>query len=47
MKRKEDSLRELWGNIKHTDICIIRYKKEKREKTLENAQRDNELKTLP
>ena len=46
MKRKEDSLRDLWV-IKHTDICIIRYKKEKREKTLENAQRDNELKTLP
>ena len=22
MKRNEDSLRELWGNIKCTDICI-------------------------
>ena len=22
MKRNEDSLRDLWDNIKHTDICI-------------------------
>ena len=24
MKRNEDSLRDLWDNIKHTNICIIR-----------------------
>ena len=24
MKRNEDSLRELWDNIKHNNICIIR-----------------------
>ena len=24
MKRNEDSLRDLWGNIKLTSICIIR-----------------------
>ena len=23
MKRNEDSLRDLWDNIKHTNICII------------------------
>ena len=31
MKRKEESLRDFW-DIKHTDICIIRYKKEERER---------------
>ena len=24
MKRNEDSIRELWDNIKYTNICIIR-----------------------
>ena len=23
MKRNEDSLRDLWNNIKHTNICIV------------------------
>ena len=23
MKRNEDSIRDLWDNIKHTNICII------------------------
>ena len=23
MKRKEDSLRDLWDNIKHSNVCII------------------------
>ena len=31
MKRNEESLRDFW-DIKHTDICIIRYKKEERER---------------
>ena len=36
MKRNEDSLRDLWGNIKHTNICIIRVLEgEQREKGLE------------
>ena len=33
MKRNEDSLRDLWGNIKLTSICIIRVpERGKREK---------------
>ena len=32
MKRNEDSLRDLWDNIKCTNICIIVSQKEKREK---------------
>ena len=31
MKRNEDSLRDLWDNIKCTNICIIGSQKEKRE----------------
>ena len=23
LKRNEENLRELWGNVKHTNICII------------------------
>ena len=32
MKRTEDSLRDLWDNIKHTSIQIIWVTKEKEEK---------------
>ena len=32
MKRNEDSLRDLWDNIKHTNSCIIGVQKEKRER---------------
>jgi len=33
MKRNEDSIRELWDNIKYTTICIIGVPEgEKREK---------------
>ena len=32
MKRTKDSLRDLWDNIKHTDVHIIRVQKRKREK---------------
>ena len=32
MKRNEDSLRDLWNNIKHNNIRIIGVQKEKREK---------------
>ena len=31
-RKKKDSLRDLWDNIKHTDICTIGSQKEKREK---------------
>ena len=30
MKRNEDSLRDLWDNIKHINVHIIRVPKEKR-----------------
>ena len=33
MKRNEDSLRDLWNNIKCNNICIIGSQKEKRERT--------------
>ena len=29
LKRNEDSLRDLWDNIKHTNICIIGVPEEK------------------
>ena len=32
MKKNEDSLRDLWDNIKHTNSCIIGVQKEKRER---------------
>ena len=32
MKRNEDSLRDLWDNIKYNNICIIRLPEEKRER---------------
>ena len=32
MKRNEDGLRDLWDNIKHTNICITRGPKEKTER---------------
>ena len=32
MKRNEDGLRDLWGNIKHINIRIIGCQKEKRER---------------
>ena len=32
LKKKIDSLRDIWDNIKHTNICIIWVPKNKREK---------------
>ena len=32
MKRTKDSLRDLWDNIKHTNIQIIRIPKDEKEK---------------
>ena len=34
LKGPEDSLRELWDNIKHTNICIIDSQKERRERKM-------------
>ena len=37
MKRNEDSLRDLWDNIKHTNILIIGVpERDEREKAQEN-----------
>ena len=37
IQKNEDSLRGLWVNIKHTNICIIRIPEgEKREQRIEN-----------
>ena len=37
LKRNEDSLKELWDNVKHTNICIIGVPEgEEREKGTEN-----------
>ena len=35
MKTNEESLREFWDNVKHTNICIIGVPEEEREKGLE------------
>ena len=44
-KKNEDSLRDLWDNIKCTNICIIGVPEgEERERTWENIQRDNSRK---
>ena len=34
MKRNEDSLRDIWDNIKHTNICIIASQKKREKKYL-------------
>jgi len=44
-KRNEDSLRDLWDNIKHTNTRIIGVPEgEERERTWENIWRDNSWK---
>ena len=48
MKRNEDRLRDLWNNIKHTNICIIRGTEgEEREKGPEKIFEDTILKNFP
>ena len=45
LKTNEESLRELWDNVKHTNICIIEVPGEEREKGREkNIPRDNSQK---
>ena len=36
MKGTEESLRDLWDNIKHTNIASYGFQKEKRERAREN-----------
>ena len=45
LKRNEESLRELWDNIKHTNIHIIGMPEgEERERDRKNIRRDNSRK---
>ena len=43
MKRNEDSLRDLWDNIKHTNIRIIGVREKGAEKILEEIIDENFL----
>ena len=47
MKRNEDSLRDLWDNIKHNNIHIIGVPGEEREKGPEKIFEEIILKTFP
>ena len=43
--KKEDSLRDLWNNIKHNNICIIQVPEgEERARNLEPMWRNNDWK---
>ena len=44
LKTNEESLRELWDNVKCTNIHVIWVQKEKREKGTEKIFRDNSQK---
>ena len=45
LKTNEESLRELWDNVKHTNICIIGVpEEEEREGDRKNIPRDNSRK---
>ena len=39
MKRTENSLRDLWDSIKHTNIRVIGVPEEKKEKVWENFEK--------
>ena len=48
MKRNEDSLRDLWGNIKHNNICIIGVPEgEEREKGHEKISEEIIVENFP
>ena len=48
MKRNEDSLRDLWDNIKHMSICIIGFPEgEEREKGPEKVSEEIIVKNFP
>ena len=39
IKRNKDSLRDLWKDIKHTNICLIGVTEEEREGSMEHIWR--------
>ena len=45
MKKNEDSLRDLWDNIKHTNICIIGVPEGEERKALRKYLKNKKLKT--
>ena len=47
MKRTEDSLRDLWDNIKHTNIQIIGVPEEKEKKRYEKIFEEIIVKNFP
>ena len=47
MKRNEDSLRDLWDNIKHNNICIIGDPEGQREKEPEKIYEQIIVKNFP
>ena len=47
MKRNEDSLRDLWGNMKCTNICIIGVPEEEREKGPEKIFEEIRVENFP
>ena len=48
LKTNEESLRELWGNVKHTNICIIGVPEgEEREKGTEKIFQEIIAKNFP
>ena len=47
MKRNEDSLRELWDNMKRTNILIIGVPEEEREKETEKIFQEITAKNFP
>ena len=44
LKTNEESLRELWDNVKHTNICIIGEPEGEEKETEKNIQRGNNQK---
>ena len=47
MKRIEDSLRDLWANIKCTNVCVIAVPEEEDRKALRKFLKKLQLKTSP
>ena len=47
LKRNEESLRELWDNIKHTNIRIIGVPEEKRERRKQKIFQEITAKNFP
>ena len=47
MKRTKDSFRDLWDNIKHTNIWIIGVPEEEKKKGYENISEDIIVENFP